>query len=67
MNIAQQRFAEYVRQGWDSAPEVLEALKNGETTPEAQAAAYADVDETEGLSEEEAADVIRYAMESPEY
>jgi len=67
MNIAQQRFAEYVRQGWDSAPEVLEALKKGETTPEAQADAYFDVDETEGLSLEEAAKVIEKAMQSPAY
>lgn len=65
--ISRQRFAEYVRQGWHSNPEVLEALKKGETTPQDQAVAYFDVDETEGLSVEEATQVIERAMKCPEY
>lgn len=66
-SIAAQRFAEHVRNGWHWAPEVLAALKSSETTPEDQAYAYFSVDETEGLSVEDAADVIRYAMQSPAY
>jgi len=66
-SIAAQRFAEHVRNGWHWAPEVLSALKSGETTPEDQAYAYFSVEETEGLSVEEATDVIRYAMQSPAY
>ncbi len=65
--ISRQRFAEHVRNGWNWAPEVLEALKKGETTPQEQAEAYASVDETEGLSINDAAEVIERAMESPEY
>lgn len=65
--ISRQRFAEYVRQGWHSNPEVLEALKSGKTTPQDQAEAYFDVDETEGLSINDAAEVIERAMKSTEY
>ena len=66
-SIAEQRFEEYVRQGWDSSPEGLSALQNGEITSLSQAKAYFDVDETEGLSIAEAKDVIDEALESPEY
>ena len=65
--IEEQRFAEHVRQGWKQAPEVLEALRAGKTTAVDQATAYFDVDETEGLSIEDATEVIEYAMTSPEY
>lgn len=62
--ISRQRFAEYVRQGWHSNQEVLEALKSGETTSKDQAEAYFDVDETEGLSIDDAAEVIENAIKS---
>ena len=66
-SIAKQRFTEYVRQGWDSSPEGLLALQNGEVTSQSIAEGYFEVDETEGLSIAEAKEAIDKALESPAY
>ena len=66
-SIKKQKFLEYVRQGLGSAPEVLSALRTGETTAQDQAKAYFDADETEGLSIAEAKEAIEKALESPAY
>lgn len=58
MTQQEQNFAEHVRNGWAWNPEVLAALKSGDTTPKAQAEAYFDVDETSGLSVDDAVKVI---------
>ena len=66
-NSQEGRFLEMVRQGWHLNPEVLEALKSGETTPEEQARAYADVNEIGTLTVEDATSLIERAIQDPEY
>jgi len=66
-SVQKQRFMEHVRNGWHWAPEVLTDLQLGHITTKGQAIAYFSVDETEGLSVEEATAAIEEAMKSPAY
>lgn len=62
-----QRLAEFIRNGWHWAPDVVKALKSGEISVEQEAEHYLEENLTEGLTKEQIEEVIKYCLESPEY
>jgi hypothetical protein len=60
-------FIELVRVGWKYSPETLQSLISGEISAKDLAIGYCQVDESVGLTVEQATDVILKALENPEY